>query len=300
MRGPRSGRWGLAFAGVVAIVGVALVAVLLGRGGTPDPLTEPVEAPPTSVGRPSTSVDAQGSDPGPDRGTGGPSALPATPKIMAIGDSISHGLNTGDGMLSYRYQLQDLLRAATCRYDMVGPYNGLASGEVMADADNDHAARSGDASWHSVWELPGWMTTYEPDIALLFIGHNDLYAEVTVKGRPIATVVAETTANVETTIGQLRAGNPGIDIYLAKITPSGLVERDAFVALNDGYAALAARLTTATSPITVVDMYSGFDPAKGVDTHDGVHPNVAGDGKIAQRWYDAMRPALLASNVCGS
>lgn len=226
--------------------------------------------------------------------------LPATPKIMPIGDSITNGLNTADGMLSYRHHLQELFRAAGCRYDMVGPYDGLYDGTVIAEDDNQHAARAGDKSWHSSFELPAWMTAYRPDVAMILIGHNDLSAEVTGNKRSITTVVAETTANVRTTIGQLRTGNPTIDVYLAKIPPSGVVSDEAINALNNSYAALAADLTTATSPITVVDMFTGYDPAQGADSYDGVHPNVNGDAKISRRWYDAMRPALVASRVCTS
>ena len=44
------------------------------------------------------------------------------------------------------------------------------------------------------------------------------------------------------------------------------------------------------SPITVVDQWSGFNPAS--DTYDGVHPDNAGDQKIATRWLGPLSRAL--------
>jgi lysophospholipase L1-like esterase len=53
---------------------------------------------------------------------------------------------------------------------------------------------------------------------------------------------------------------------------------------------LAKSLTTAASPITVVDQWTGFDDD--TDTYDGVHPDDAGNQKIAARWYPSVSAAV--------
>jgi hypothetical protein len=54
----------------------------------------------------------------------------------------------------------------------------------------------------------------------------------------------------------------------------------------------ARATSTSRSPVTVVDQWTGFDTA--ADTYDGVHPNAAGDDKIAARWYPALSAVLDA------
>ena len=72
------------------------------------------------------------------------------------------------------------------------------------------------------------------------------------------------------------------------------------VDLNAAIPAWAASLTTAASPITVVDQWTGFDDphelwfvaGAATDTYDGVHPNDAGNVKIANRWYPSVSATL--------
>jgi lysophospholipase L1-like esterase len=59
------------------------------------------------------------------------------------------------------------------------------------------------------------------------------------------------------------------------------------VAFDNRIPGWAAGLTTAQSPIVVVDQWTGFDAV--ADTGDGVHPNDAGFRKMADRWYPAAR-----------
>jgi hypothetical protein len=70
-----------------------------------------------------------------------------------------------------------------------------------------------------------------------------------------------------TLVGQMRANNPAMKIVLAQ----------------------ASAMSTARSPITVVDQWTVFGTAD--DTYDGVHPNASGDQKISDRWYPAVAAA---------
>ena len=65
------------------------------------------------------------------------------------------------------------------------------------------------------------------------------------------------------------------------------------VALNNALPAWAAGLTTAQSPITLADLWTGFDAV--TDTVDGVHPNDTGFQKMSDRWYPALTQALGAA-----
>ena len=65
---------------------------------------------------------------------------------------------------------------------------------------------------------------------------------------------------------------------------------DRVVALNKAIPAWAAAKNTTDSPIVVVDCWTGFDPAK--DTGDGVHPNSAGNQKLADAWYAPLVRAI--------
>jgi hypothetical protein len=62
-------------------------------------------------------------------------------------------------------------------------------------------------------------------------------------------------------------------------------------ALNGAIPGWAAGKSTAQSPITVVDQFTGFDSV--ADTNgDGVHPDDSGFQKISDRWYPALTPLL--------
>jgi hypothetical protein len=68
--------------------------------------------------------------------------------------------------------------------------------------------------------------------------------------------------------------------------------------LNNAIPGWAAGKSTSASPITVVDQWSGFNASS--DTSDGVHPNNAGNTKIANRWYPAVAPLIGSSTGGGT
>lgn len=54
----------------------------------------------------------------------------------------------------------------------------------------------------------------------------------------------------------------------------------------------AQGMNTTESPIWVVDQYTGFNTSS--DLRDGVHPNEAGDVKMANVWYPSVVRAFEA------
>jgi lysophospholipase L1-like esterase len=62
------------------------------------------------------------------------------------------------------------------------------------------------------------------------------------------------------------------------------------VNLNKAIAEWAPKATKSESPITVVDCWTGFDPAS--MTGDGVHPNAKGNDAMANCWYDPLAKVI--------
>ena len=163
--------------------------------------------------------------------------------------------------------------------------------------DADHEGHGGWTSEEILGNLnaPTWLGAYTPDVVLVHLGTNDVF------GYTQASDAESTLSNMREIVSTLRADNPSVQIYLAKILPitSNYVPEDGgpsasmlngFVtALNEGLALLAAELRRAQSPMVVVDMNSGFGNAQ---LPDGIHPDVAGaqgDGAaLVQRTFPSF------------
>jgi lysophospholipase L1-like esterase len=227
---------------------------------TPPPTTTPTTTPTT----PPTTVPT----------TSPPSGAPV--KIMALGDSITGSPGC------WRALLWQMLPAA--RVDFVGtlppqgcgfPYDGENEGHGGYLATNVASQNL----------LVGWLAATTPDVVMMHFGTNDVWSNLSP-----ATILAAFT----TLVAQMRASNPHMKILVAQILPMNPANcadcGQRVVAFNATIPAWAAGLTTAASPITVVDQWTGFDDA--TDTADGVHPNDAGNVKIATRWYPAVAAAI--------
>jgi lysophospholipase L1-like esterase len=82
---------------------------------------------------------------------------------------------------------------------------------------------------------------------------------------------------------------PGVTILLARVIPIGpgtsyFANAAQVAPLNAVISAIAADLDTATSRIFVVDQNTGFDLGTMLQA-DGVHPNLAGEARIASVWF---------------
>lgn len=117
------------------------------------------------------------------------------------------------------------------------------------------------------------------------LGTNDVWSAIAP-----ATIVAA----LDTLVNQMRAQKATMRILVAQITPmlpSGCTDCPArVVAYNNAIAAWAPTKSLATSPITVVDCWTGFDTT--ADFGDGVHPNANGNQKLANCWYEPLKAAI--------
>jgi hypothetical protein len=106
---------------------------------------------------------------------------------------------------------------------------------------------------------------------------------------------ATITAAFSRLVDQMRASNPAMKILVAKIIPMNPSNcpdcGQRVVNLNNAIPGWAAGKTTAQSPITVVEQWTGFSTS--ADTTDGVHPNgTTGIQKISDKWYPPLTAAL--------
>ncbi len=212
----------------------------------------------------------------------GPSAV----RIACIGDSITQAMAP---RWSYRYPLWKLLLDAGVTVDMVGSVRDNARRtrsnyprHLGREFDRDHEGHWGWRADEVLRRLPRWLEGYVPDIALIHLGTNDVF-----RGEDNASTVQE-LAHI---IDALRARSPTVIVLLAQIIPSADPAANERIAdLNRRLPALAQATRSAASPVIVVDLFSDYDGVR--DNYDGVHPNAVGEAKMAQRWFDALRPVL--------
>lgn len=223
----------------------------------------------------------------------------ATPRIMALGDSITNG---GQGFASYRYPLYFDLLANSYDVNFVGNRNTVYLGDVAGNPDlalypdyylsfdRDHEGYWGQTTDYVLNNvIDAVMPVNQPDVVLIHLGTNDL-------GQSGAAGVAQAVNNLPQIIQRIRNYRPMVRILLAQLIPigpgTGYFSNAAQVAvLNSEIVNIAASTNTAESPVIVVDLNSGFD----ISSHmqgDGLHPNLAGEVFMATAWLAALQPVL--------
>jgi lysophospholipase L1-like esterase len=241
-------------------------------GVTTSPTTAPVTTPPTTS--PTTAPTSQPTSPPPTTRPPGTAV-----RVMPLGDSITGSPGCWRALL-----WQKLQQAGQTQVDFVGTLPAQGCGFTY---DGDNEGHGGYLATNIANQnmLPGWLAATHPDIVLMHLGTNDVWSNI-----PPATILAA----FSTLVDQMRASNPNTKILVAQIipmNPGSCAEcAQRVVAFNAAIPAWAASKSTAASPITVVDQWTGFDTA--ADTGDGVHPDDSGIVKIADRWYPALSALL--------
>jgi len=203
-----------------------------------------------------------------------------TVKVMPLGDSITGSPGCWRQLLWSRLQ-----SSGYTGVDFVGTLNDSTSCGVAYDGDNEGHGGFLATNILSQNLLPGWLSSSQPDVVMVQLATNDVWSNIS-------------TSTILSTFGglvdQMRAYKPSMRIVVAQIlpmNPSGCSEcAQRVIDLNAAIPVWAAGKSTATSPITVVDTWTGFNTA--TDTGDGVHPNDAGNQKLAAAWYPALTAAV--------
>ena len=204
-------------------------------------------------------------------GAAGATGLSGTVKIMVLGSS-------NELITCWRALLwQKLQTAKISNFDLVG---GVTSGPDcgVPGYDKDLQAKSGTiVSDLTAGDFAGWFQAHPPQIVLAHFGGADLLANM-----PVSGIIKGYTLALE----QARLVTPQVRFMIAKHTPQN--SGSSVPELSAATVTWAAQNTTPSSPVTVVDLYTGLDTAS--DTSDGVHLNVAGSEKVASRWFAALEP----------
>ncbi|KAJ8112250.1 hypothetical protein OPT61_g5340 [Boeremia exigua] len=203
-------------------------------------------------------------------------------RIMALGDSI-----TGNPGCWRAYLWQKLQAAGIKNTDFVGTLPAQGCGFTY---DGENEGHGGYLAVNIANQnlLPGWLLSTKPDIVMMHLGTNDVWS---------AQAPTTITTAFSKLVDQMRASNPRMKILVAKIipmNPSGCNEcGQRVINLNNAIATWAPTKSTSSSPITVVDVWTGFNTA--TMTGDGVHPNDAGAKVLAESWYSAVATAIKSS-----
>jgi hypothetical protein len=216
---------------------------------------------------------AAGGSAGSAGSAGGGSVLSGTVKIMVLGSS-------NELITCWRALLWQKLQTANIKnFDFVG---GVTSGPDncgVTGYDKDLQAQSGIIiSNLAASDFAGWFMAHPPQVILMHFGGADLLMDMPIDG---------VLKGYSLALAQARIVNPQVRLLIAQHTPEG---KDTVVTLNADIVTWAMQNTTAASPITVVDLYTGLDPVN--DFSDGVHLNLAGSEKVASRWFTALEPIL--------
>ena len=205
-------------------------------------------------------------------------------RILPLGDSITQG-NTSNN--SYRRPLWQTLNAAGYSVDFVGSLTNNNGGPPPnPDFDLDHEGHWGWRADALLASLPGWLNDYTPDVVLMHVGSNDAF-----QGQSTSSTVAE----LEAIIDVLRADNPNVTILLAQLIPNSESGRNSRVnALNAEIPGIVSRKDQAQSRVYLVDQNTGFLLS---DLRDRAHPNLAGQQKMAAKWFETLEIVLTTSDT---
>ena len=199
-------------------------------------------------------------------------------KIMPIGDSITQG-GRKLGEYSYRLALFKMLKQAGYQVDFIGSQHELEDEHFQwpADFDNDHEGYYGETTWsvHDTF-IANTKALPAPDIALIQLGNNDLS-----RWNQFAAVLLP----LHEIISQLREKNPKVTILLSELNHNWSSSK--YLRLHLKWLALYEN--SSKSRIIMVPHHENWDTKN--DTFDNMHPNPAGQQKMANIWFKYIKQA---------
>ncbi|MEO3813664.1 SGNH/GDSL hydrolase family protein [Sphaerisporangium sp. B11E5] len=226
-----------------------------------------------------------------------------TPRIMIVGDSISHG---AEGDQTWRHRLSEHLGERDVVVRFVGPWTGTcvlpepAAGELAQFASGVHTRPGryprgggfGDGLHYARWGrtlneaktgIAGAVASCRPDHLMVALGFNDLAWGV--------SGPAGLLADLETFVRRARQARPRLRFLVADVvrrTPLAAHPHlgALITAYNRALPAAFAAMSTPDSPITPVCLSRLYDPYS--DAYDGLHPNPIGELKIAGAFAEAF------------
>lgn len=241
-----------------------------------------------------------------------PLTATASPSLMVVGDSISHGMEND---YTWRYRLAQHLSGG-CAADFVGPWSGtnvlpasqpddfptnsappVYTGQYRSGLsfDSQHWSRWGRQLTQAKSEIRGVVTSQRPTHLLIELGFNDLGWGASDPDGLIASM--------RTFVAEARAARPDVKLLVANVVGRTPLESNpGLPAMISSYNAklgpALAALSTSTSPVALVDIHSPYVPT--ADTYDGLHPNGRGEYKIAKAFADVLSSRFGIGTAFGS
>ena len=206
--------------------------------------------------------------------------------IAPYGDSVT--TFGADPESSYRYWLYQDLSNAGFSFNFVGTGFGVENGTPANSWPEEQF--SGHEGWTAADAAAnvGDVINTGPDIVLLDFGSNDYDSNAGAKAS-----LAEVRSSLDATMQSFAAYKPDIIILLAKPTPwvpQTSDERRFMSGLSGAVSKAAQDEKKAGVRVIVVNLFGGFNARK--NTMDGSHPNVIGEQKIANKYFQALKKVL--------
>ena len=207
-------------------------------------------------------------------------------RIMPLGDSITQADSQHPG---YRYPLWKLLKSGGYNFDFVGSLSSNHRGENPVQSfDTDHEGHWGWRADQILNGFPGtgnlndFLNKNAPDIVLLHLGSNDVF-----RGESIQEIEADLTK----IINEIVSTNKDVIILIAQILPvADSLTNQRIGVLNEAISHLPSKTGISEKQLFVVNQFEEFNPQ--TDTYDGVHPNSAGEEKMARKWYTTLESVI--------
>lgn len=212
-------------------------------------------------------------------------------RIMAVGDSITHGIRSFGPSASWRLPFTKTLDGDGCAYLMVGSQQ---TNELHSAFESAHEAYSTHEAGHFILGYTNWagenegifasMQNHSPDVVLLHIGTNDVVQE---QANP------ETIQEIDQIITTVLNNNA--DVLVANVIPSYTAHY--LDGVDERIADLGSRIEAYVSQlgnerVRLVDVRSGYSAE--LMYEDGIHPNDKGSQHIA----DAFSAVYKAGDYC--
>jgi len=200
-------------------------------------------------------------------------------KILPLGDSITWGIQY-DG--AYRVQLFSKAVAAHQKITFTG---SLSNGPSMVAGMPFPQKNEGHSGWTIAQDaglVPSPAFNTLPDIVLLMIGTNDVYA---------ASGQSTMPDRLGALMDKIAAAAPHALLVVAKITPLANAASAATIkTYNDAIPGLVQARAAAGKHVLLADMNTGF--SSNMLSNDGVHPNQSGYEFMGNAWYSVISDLL--------
>ncbi|OAA61965.1 Fibronectin type III domain protein [Niveomyces insectorum RCEF 264] len=244
-----------------------------------------------------------------------PSVAKPAPKVMVVGDSISHGMQDD---WTWRYRLWSWLDFLGYQPTFVGPYQhthgmpglessepaaptlpgeealnfvvdgGYADGVADAFKASGHYAFWGRQALQDVNDIEEYVRQFQPDYVLMLLGFNDLGWFVSGPDGLIG--------NVGDLVERAREGRADVKLLIGNVVQRLFIDGredlvDNTLDYNNKLKNTLPNWFRWESPIAYVDVAGNYDcrPESCPDGYDGLHPAAMGEHHIAQAFADMLQ-----------